>query len=170
MAALFTDGIAREVGEDFYSLLGCDESSTSEQITKEYHIRAKLYHPDRISDEEERLKAESMFRKLNRAQEILSNEETRQSYDSWKRSGLKIPFDDWLALHKRMKPSLHFRDPPKQLSLPADRVDPQTESQEKAKTKEQFRTSGNTHSHTQFRSGNTSHNSSLLKQFRTYEI
>lgn len=170
MAALFTDGIAREIGEDFYSLLGCDESSSCEQITKEYHIRAKVYHPDRISDEEERLKAESMFTKLNRAHEILSNEETRQSYDSWRRSGLKMPFDDWLGLHKRMKPSLHFRDPPKQLSLPADRVDPQTESQEKSKSKEHFQSSGSAHSHIQFRSGNTNYNSSLLKQFRTYKI
>lgn len=169
MAAIFTDGIAREIGEDFYSLLGCDESSSCEQITKEYHIRAKVYHPDRISDEEERLKAESMFTKLNRAHEILSNEETRQSYDSWRRSGLKMPFDDWLGLHKRMKPSLHFRDPPKQLSLPTD-IDSQSESQEKAKSKEHFQSSGSTHSHIQFRSGNTSYNSSLLKQFRTYKI
>jgi DnaJ family protein C protein 12 len=32
-----------------YKLLGCDELSSEEQITREYKIRAKALHPDKNS-------------------------------------------------------------------------------------------------------------------------
>ena len=33
--------------EDYYGLLGCDSSASTEQIIAEYKIRAKDCHPDR---------------------------------------------------------------------------------------------------------------------------
>ena len=37
----------KDPDEDFYRILGCDKSSSSEQILTEYKARAKDYHPDR---------------------------------------------------------------------------------------------------------------------------
>ena len=39
--------------EDYYSVLGCDPSSSEEQILTEYRIRAKESHPDKMGDTEE---------------------------------------------------------------------------------------------------------------------
>ena len=43
---------AREA-EDYYSVLGCDPSSSEEQIMTEYRIRAKESHPDKMGETEE---------------------------------------------------------------------------------------------------------------------
>ncbi len=37
----------RESKEDYYSVLGCDPSSTQEQILAEYKVRARQLHPDK---------------------------------------------------------------------------------------------------------------------------
>jgi hypothetical protein len=36
--------------EDYYAILGCNPSSTSEQIVAEFKIRARDCHPDKCSD------------------------------------------------------------------------------------------------------------------------
>ena len=38
--------------EDYYAILGCDPSSTAEQISTEFKLRAKEFHPDKCSDVE----------------------------------------------------------------------------------------------------------------------
>ena len=43
---------AREA-EDYYSVLGCDPSSSEEQIMTEYRIRAKESHPDKMGETED---------------------------------------------------------------------------------------------------------------------
>ena len=40
-------------GEDYYTVLGCDPSSSEEQIMSEYRLRAKESHPDKMGDTEE---------------------------------------------------------------------------------------------------------------------
>ena len=35
--------------EDYYAILGCDKSSSQEQISTEFKIRAKECHPDKVS-------------------------------------------------------------------------------------------------------------------------
>lgn len=149
----FVDARGRE--DDLYLLLGCNESSSTEQITKEYHIRAKQYHPDKLSDEKEKeIAEEEMFRKINRAYEMLSNSETRQMYDSWRSAGLSVTFDNWLSLQARFKPSMHFGYKKEQLSLEPLELDtpPQCSSHV-----EDFRRTPTT-------------SSSLLQQFRAYKI
>ena len=38
---------------DYYSVLGCDPSSSEEQIMTEYRVRARQTHPDKDGDTEE---------------------------------------------------------------------------------------------------------------------
>ncbi|KAG8435256.1 hypothetical protein GDO86_013272 [Hymenochirus boettgeri] len=62
---------------DYYSLLGCDELSTVEQILAEYKVRALECHPDKHPGNQ---KAVEDFQKLQQAKETLANEESRSQY------------------------------------------------------------------------------------------
>ncbi|KAM6443307.1 dnaJ homolog subfamily C member 12 [Liasis olivaceus] len=91
--------------EDYYSLLGCDELSTVEQIVAEFKVRALECHPDKVPGNPQ---AVENFQKLQRAKEILSNEDSRARYDYWRRSKIAIPFQQWEALSNSMKTSMHW--------------------------------------------------------------
>ncbi|XP_010193091.1 PREDICTED: dnaJ homolog subfamily C member 12 [Mesitornis unicolor] len=91
--------------EDYYSLLGCDELSTVEQITAEFKIKALECHPDKHPGNP---KAVENFQKLQQAKEILTNEESRARYDYWRRSKITIPFQQWEALSNSVKTSMHW--------------------------------------------------------------
>jgi DnaJ-class molecular chaperone len=60
--------------EDLYKILGVERSASVEEIRKAYKDLSKIHHPDKGGDEE-------MFKKINRASEILSDPEKRQTYD-----------------------------------------------------------------------------------------
>ncbi|NWI84834.1 DJC12 protein, partial [Pitta sordida] len=91
--------------EDYYTLLGCDELSTVEQIISEYKIKALECHPDKHPGNP---KAVESFQKLQQAKDILTNEESRARYDYWRRSKITIPFQQWDALSSSMKTSMHW--------------------------------------------------------------
>ncbi|XP_063163624.1 dnaJ homolog subfamily C member 12 [Candoia aspera] len=91
--------------EDYYSLLGCDELSTVEQIVAEFKVRALECHPDKHPGNPQ---AVENFQKLQRAKEILSSEDSRARYDYWRRSKIAIPFQQWEALSSSMKTSMHW--------------------------------------------------------------
>ncbi|XP_033004835.1 dnaJ homolog subfamily C member 12 isoform X1 [Lacerta agilis] len=91
--------------EDFYSLLGCDELSTVEQIISEFKVRALACHPDKHPGNPQ---AVENFQKLQQAKEILTNEESRSRYDYWRRSNITIPFQQWEALSNSVKTSMHW--------------------------------------------------------------
>ena len=42
----------KDPAEDFYAILGCDPSSTSEQVLAEFKARARGIHPDKCAEEE----------------------------------------------------------------------------------------------------------------------
>ncbi|XP_037661078.1 dnaJ homolog subfamily C member 12 [Choloepus didactylus] len=91
--------------EDFYMLLGCDELSSVEQILAEFKIRALECHPDKHPGNS---KAVETFQKLQKAKEILMNEERRAHYDQWRRSQISMPFQQWEALSDSVKMSMHW--------------------------------------------------------------
>ncbi|XP_031994231.1 dnaJ homolog subfamily C member 12 [Hylobates moloch] len=91
--------------EDYYTLLGCDELSSVEQILAEFKVRALEYHPDKHP---ENPKAVETFQKLQKAKEILTNEESRARYDHWRRSQMSMPFQQWEALNDSVKMSMHW--------------------------------------------------------------
>ncbi|KAF6108283.1 DnaJ heat shock protein family (Hsp40) member C12 [Phyllostomus discolor] len=124
-----------EDNEDYYMLLGCDELSSVEQILAEFKVRALECHPDKHPENSKAdlgVKSECLskipasfahissqneislprtvetFQKLQKAKEILTNEESRARYDHWRRSQIAMPFQQWEALSDSVKTSMHW--------------------------------------------------------------
>ena len=50
------DALKFDVGETYYEILGCAQSASNEQISNEYRVRAKIFHPDKYSKNDEETK------------------------------------------------------------------------------------------------------------------
>ena len=73
------DEIDEEMEEFYlYNILGVDEDATEKQIKKAYHKLSLKYHPDKNPGNEE---ADTMFKKVAKAYEVLSNPELKILYD-----------------------------------------------------------------------------------------
>src|SRR5690554_8203024 len=65
--------------EDFYDLLGVSKDASQDEIKKAYRKLSKKYHPD-INKE---ANAETKFKKLTEAYEVLGDEQKRSAYDQY---------------------------------------------------------------------------------------
>jgi molecular chaperone DnaJ len=70
---------------DYYDLLGLGRNADESEIKKAFRRLARRLHPD-VSEEPD---AESRFRDVSEAYEVLSNPETRQLYDRYGHAGLR---------------------------------------------------------------------------------
>ncbi|KAF5307317.1 hypothetical protein FQR65_LT07033 [Abscondita terminalis] len=98
----------RSADEDFYSILGCDEHSTVEQINAEYKVRALQYHPDKNEGNKE---AEEKFQKLQEAKDTLCDPAKKLNYDKWRNSGISISYKQWLGMKEHVHQSMHWSTP-----------------------------------------------------------
>lgn len=78
--------------KDYYEILGVSKTATPEEIKKAYRKLARKYHPDLNPDDEQ---AETRFKEINEAHEVLSDPEKRQKYDQfgqyWKQAAAGAP-------------------------------------------------------------------------------
>ena len=64
--------------KDYYKLLGVERTTSKEDIAKAYKKLARKYHPDLNPNNKD---AESKFKEINEAYEVLRDEEKRRLYD-----------------------------------------------------------------------------------------
>lgn len=76
----------QEFEEDYYAILGVEETAAAEEIRRAYIKLAKRLHPDRYpNDPEQRALAQREFAKVTRAHNIISDAEKRAEYDALRR-------------------------------------------------------------------------------------
>ena len=67
---------------NYYKILGIEKSATENDIKKAYRKMARKYHPDLNPNDKE---AETKFKQINEANEVLSHPENRKKYDEYGR-------------------------------------------------------------------------------------
>ncbi|GJM87900.1 hypothetical protein PR202_ga03901 [Eleusine coracana subsp. coracana] len=63
---------------DYYDVLGVSKDASGSDIKKAYYALAKKFHPDTNKDDAD---AEKKFQEVNRAYEVLKDEDKRETYD-----------------------------------------------------------------------------------------
>lgn len=81
--------------QSYYEILGISQAATAEEIKKAYRQMARVWHPD-VNKEEE---AESRFKMINEANQVLNDSMKRKRYDA----GLKFERDSKIAESKSKK-------------------------------------------------------------------
>ncbi|MGH7656661.1 MAG: molecular chaperone DnaJ, partial [Gemmatimonadales bacterium] len=69
---------------EFYDLLGVSRTASDDEIKRAYRKMAMQYHPDRNSEPD----AESRFKEITEAYEVLKDPSLRQRYDRYGKAGL----------------------------------------------------------------------------------
>lgn len=87
MLLLFTCDVA--VCDDFYQLLNITKGAGQREIRKAFKKLALVTHPDKNQDDPA---AHEKFLKINRAYEVLKDDELRKKYDMYGEEGLKDDF------------------------------------------------------------------------------
>eukprot|EP01065_Artemidia_motanka_P053165 TRINITY_DN9798_c3_g2_i1.p1 TRINITY_DN9798_c3_g2~~TRINITY_DN9798_c3_g2_i1.p1 ORF type:complete len:707 (+),score=91.58 TRINITY_DN9798_c3_g2_i1:26-2146(+) len=78
---------AASANPDFYKELGVPKAATITDIRRAYRKLAKKYHPDVATEDG----ARDIFHKVQKAYEVLSDEERRRDYDEWGLTGDEQP-------------------------------------------------------------------------------
>jgi curved DNA-binding protein len=65
---------------DYYKVLGVSKNATEKEIKKAYKKLARKYHPDLNPNDKT---AETKFKEINEAHEVLGNAENRKKYDKY---------------------------------------------------------------------------------------
>jgi len=104
----------------------------------------------------------------------LCNEESRKRYDFWRRSGIAVPYEQWVELSGAVHTSLHWAAKPrKELMLDHRKDDPQEEFLDENLKAKRLKLSNDailSISKSQDRRRWTSKRGTHISKFRRYEI
>lgn len=78
------------MAQDYYALLGVSRDADADTIKRAYRKLAKDLHPDRHPDDKA---AEAKFKAVNRAFDVLSDDQKRALYNEFGEDGLREGFD-----------------------------------------------------------------------------
>lgn len=88
--------------KDYYKILGINKDASQKDVKKAYRKLAAKYHPDKNPNDKD---AEEKFKEVNEANEVLSDSEKREKYDTlgsnWE--AYQHTGDDWRAYANRAK-------------------------------------------------------------------
>jgi len=73
------------MSENYYNILGVNETATKEEIKKAYRKLAIKFHPDKNPGDKQ---AEENFKEAAEAYDVLSNEEKKRKYDQFGHAGV----------------------------------------------------------------------------------
>lgn len=76
---LFLEGVQCQKTDNFYDLLEVPRQASKSEIKKAYRKLSMKYHPDKNPGDEQ---AAEYYKKINRAYEVLSNDDKRQMFDT----------------------------------------------------------------------------------------
>jgi len=74
----FSDAVRNDELPNYYEILGIPRDATQGEIKKKFRELAKKTHPDKTNEDSEEEMVE-----LNKAYEVLSDEESREKYDKY---------------------------------------------------------------------------------------
>ncbi|HIF89002.1 MAG TPA: molecular chaperone DnaJ [Candidatus Thioglobus sp.] len=72
---------------DYYEVLGVDKSADEAKVKKAYKRLAMKFHPDRNADD--KASAETKFKEVRKAYDIISDPQKRQAYDQFGHAGVE---------------------------------------------------------------------------------
>ena len=90
--------------KDYYKILQVNKDASPEIISKVYKLLAKKYHPDANPDNKE--EAETKFKEISEAYEVLSDEEKRKNYDlelEDESNSQSVPIEEYIDLQNYCK-------------------------------------------------------------------
>ena len=76
----FRDAVSKDNLPNYYEIIGVSTDATQEEIKNKFREMAKKIHPDKTKKDSEEEMAE-----LNKAYEVLSDEERREKYDRYRK-------------------------------------------------------------------------------------
>lgn len=86
---------------DYYSILNLHKDANEDNIKTAYRKMCVMYHPDKHRDPKKKQTAETIFAKISKAYEVLSNPQTRMIYDIYGQKGLDA---GWDVIERRRTP------------------------------------------------------------------